>query len=276
MSRTGKTRTGLAERLMRNDRRIVMGAVGLIVLGAGAYTVAGVGMNMSALQMTRMTGAPGTAMQMGENPGWSLSYAILIFLMWWIMMVAMMTPSAAPMLLLYTALKKAGPDSRHAARLSLVFLGGYLAAWAAFSVLATGLQYTLERVGLVASAMMMLNSGLLAGVVLIAAGLYQFSHFKDACLAHCRSPAQFLTHNHRPGAAGAFRLGAHHGIYCLGCCWALMALLFVGGIMNLYWIVGLALFVLAEKLLPRVGLLVRGSGAALIAAGGLLIVWPML
>jgi predicted metal-binding membrane protein len=259
---------GPVERLVRHDRLIVASAVALIVFGAAVYTVMGVGMNMSALEMTRMARPIGQPMQMGDGVDWTLSYALLVFLMWWIMMVAMMTPSAAPMLLLYTALKRQGPEGDRARSYSLLFLGGYLAAWAAFSVLAVSLQWCLEQAGLAASAMMTISSRAFAGAVLLAAGVYQFTALKNACLSHCRSPAHFLAEHNQPGAMGAFRIGAHHGTYCLGCCWALMALLFVGGVMNLYWVVGLALFVLAEKLAPNGRIFSRAAGVGLCLAGG--------
>lgn len=261
------TSRGPVERVVSHDQVIVAGAVTLIVVLAGFYTFWGVGMNMSALDMTRMARPIGEPMQMGMQPVWTAAYAVLIFLMWWIMMVAMMTPSAAPMLLLYTALKRQGTDRDRAVPLSLLFLSGYLLAWAGFSAIAALLQWGTEAIGLTNGAMMALDSKLIAGIVLCAAGLYQFSSLKTACLDHCRSPAHFLARHNRKGAFGALRTGALHGTYCLGCCWALMALLFVGGIMNLYWIVGLALYVLAEKLIPRTLLLTRVTGAALLAAG---------
>ncbi|MFC3613676.1 DUF2182 domain-containing protein [Lutimaribacter marinistellae] len=258
---------GRVERLVRHDRQIVIAATGLIFLLAALYTYFGVGMSMTAADMTRMAGPIGDPMSMGQQPVWSLSYAVLMFFMWWIMMIAMMTPSAAPMLLLYTALKKRGPESDKAVMLSLVFLSGYLAAWGAFSFVATGLQWATEATGLSDGPMMTLKSRPVAGAVLLLAGIYQFTGLKEACLRHCRSPAQFLADHARPGAVGAFRTGAHHGLYCLGCCWALMALLFVGGIMNLYWIVGLALYVLAEKILGAGQTFTRVTGGVLVCFG---------
>lgn len=255
------------ERLVARDLWIVAGAVAVIVLLTALYTVYGVGMNMTALDMTRMAHRIGEPMQMGMQPVWTPAYAVLIFLMWWIMMIAMMTPSAAPMLLLYTALKRRGPEAAHAVPYSLLFLAGYLLAWAGFSVVAAGLQWATEAIGLTNGPMMTLGSRTLSGIVLIVAGLYQFSPLKEACLQHCRSPAHFLAQHRRPGGWGALVTGAHHGVYCLGCCWALMALLFVGGIMNLYWIAGLALFVLVEKLVPDGHLFSRIAGAVLIAFG---------
>jgi len=264
---TREPRTGLAEKLARRDRLIVLFAVALILLLAALYTLFGVGMNMTAIEMTRMARPVGMPLAMGMSPDWTVAYVVLIFFMWWIMMIAMMTPSAAPMLLLFTALKKRGPESKLAEMYSSYLLAGYLAVWAGFSVVAAGLQWTLEGVGLIEGAMMTIKSRLFAGALLLAAGLYQFSWLKNACLAHCRSPGQFLAEHHRPGLPGAFRIGVDHGFYCLGCCWALMVLLFVGGIMNLYWIVGLAIYVLLEKLVPRGDVVARVAGTGLAMAG---------
>ncbi|WP_170783971.1 DUF2182 domain-containing protein [Ruegeria lacuscaerulensis] len=258
---------GVVEQVLRRDGSIVLFCVLMIVLFACWYTVAGIGMNMTAVDMTAMAGPIGTPMQMGGEVHWSLSYGILIFLMWWVMMVAMMTPSAAPTVLLYTAIKRMGSERARSTRLSLLFLSGYLVAWAAFSMLATGSQWGLEQIGLSDGPMMTIRSEVFAGTVLLAAGLYQLSSLKTACLRHCRSPARFLADHNRPGPYGAFRVGVLHGLYCLGCCWALMLLLFVGGVMNLYWIAGIALYVGLEKLLPQARWLVPATGVALIIAG---------
>jgi predicted metal-binding membrane protein len=239
---------------------------------AAVYTVTGTGMNMSAIEMTRIAAPFGTSNEIGMKVAWTVQYAVLIFLMWWVMMIAMMTPSAAPMLLLFAALKRRGPQSGQAALLSLWLLAGYLLAWAWFSMLVAGLQWGLEQVNLIDGRMMILRSRGFAGLVLLAAGLYQFTALKNACLSHCRSPAKFLAEHIRPGRSGALRMGAHHGLYCLGCCWALMVLLFVGGIMNLWWITGIAFYVLAEKMLPGVWWLIRIMGLLLIGVGGYLII----
>ncbi|WP_170383358.1 DUF2182 domain-containing protein [Ruegeria atlantica] len=260
-------RPGVVDRVLRHDNGIVLSCVLLIILGASWYTVTGIGMNMTAIDMTRMAGPVGNPMQMATEVRWTPTYVVLIFLMWWVMMIAMMTPSAAPTVLLFTAIKRMGPDKSRASRLSLCFLTGYLVAWAAFSAFATGAQWGLELIGLSDGPMMTIKSKAFAGSVLIAAGLYQLSNLKTACLRHCRSPAQFLADHNRPGAYGAFRTGALHGAFCLGCCWALMLLLFVGGVMNLYWIVGIAIYVALEKLMPRARWLVPLTGLALIAAG---------
>ncbi len=239
----------------------------MILLLSLLYTVSGAGMEMSAVEMTRMARPIGEPMQMGAVGAWTPGYAALIFLMWWIMMIAMMTPSAAPVLLLYTAIKKAGARPGQASVLGLLFLCGYLLAWAVFSFAATALQWWLETAGLSDGPMMSLSSRALGGVLLLAAGAYQFTPSKHACLLHCRMPVQFLTAHNRTGLAGAVLMGAHHGVFCLGCCWALMLLLFAGGIMNLYWITGLALYVLAEKHVPNPRLFTCSTGGLLMLAG---------
>ena len=263
---------GVIERLLRRDRLIVFCALGCVTLLAAIYTVAGVGMTMSAIEMTRMSGPLGSTMSMGSAPVWAINFAVLVFLMWWFMMIAMMTPSAAPTLLLFAALKRHGPESERAPKLAAAFLVGYLACWAGFSVAATALQWALHVVGLIEPGMMTVNSRLLSGIVLLAAGAYQFSRFKLTCLTFCQSPVQFLTTRRGRGYSGAFAVGAQHGLYCLGCCWALMTLLFVGGVMNLYWILGVALLVAAEKLLPGKALVSHVSGAVLLFAGFLVLV----
>ncbi|WP_212525230.1 DUF2182 domain-containing protein [Actibacterium sp. MT2.3-13A] len=258
---------GRLERLVRRDRAIVLLSVAVIVLIAGWYTVSGQGMSMSALDMTRMARPIGEPMTMGMAPAWSPGHAVLVFLMWWIMMIAMMAPSAAPTLLLFTALKRQTLDADRAPVYGLSFLAGYLACWAGFSLCAAALQWGLQPLGLISAAMMTVSSRGLAAALLVAAGLYQLTPLKAACLRHCRSPAHFLAEHRRPGLAGAFRMGARHGAYCLGCCWALMALLFVGGIMNLWWIAGIAAFVALEKLAPRGERFARVSGFALTGSG---------
>lgn len=238
------------DRTLRLDRAIVLGAVGTLTALAAAYTVFGVGMEMTALEMTQMAGGIGMAMDMGTPMEWGPAHAAMIVLMWWIMMIAMMTPSAAPTLLLFAALRRGARQPEEARAQTLWFLAGYLLIWALFSVAATALQWGLQAAGMISATMMAVSSVHAAGAILILAGAYQFSPLKAACLRHCRSPARFLTEQRRSGSAGALVMGAHHGAFCLGCCWALMALLFVGGVMNLYWILGVALLVAIEKTAP--------------------------
>jgi predicted metal-binding membrane protein len=207
------------------------------------------------------------AMAMPTN--WTLTYVVVMFFMWWVMMFAMMLPSAAPMILLHTVVgRKAkaragevgGPWS------TATFALGYLLAWGIFSVVATTLQWAFEKVGLLSPMMMNSTNTFFAGALLAFAGVYQISPIKQACLRHCRGPMVFLSQHWRPGAGGALVMGLHHGAYCLGCCWGLMVLLFFGGVMNLYWIIGLALIVLLEKMVPL------GRSLSL-TTGGLLLVW---
>lgn len=240
---------GPVERLAHRDGMIVAVATLAITAMAAWYTFAEAGLAMTV------------------NPVWTPGYALLNLAMWWAMMIAMMTPSAAPMLLLYNAVKRMGPDADRVVLFSLLFLAGYLLVWGGFSVVATLAQWQIETLGLSMGAMMPITSGAFSGALLLFAGLYQLTGIKDACLSHCRSPGAFLVQHRRPGATGALWLGISHGGYCLGCCWALMALLFVGGIMNVFWIVGLALYVLAEKTVPKIRLFSRFTGGILIAAG---------
>ena len=239
----------------------------VLFLSAALYTVFGIGMDMSALDMTAMRGM--TDMPDPRAPGdWTAGHAILVVLMWWVMMVAMMLPGVSPTVLLYTALLRSGADAARVPAVSGAFVGGYLAVWAGFSSAAAGLQWFLEAQGLVSGTMMRLTDTAPGAVVLIAAGVYQFTRLKGACLTRCRSPAEFITRRRRPGIPGAFAMGLEHGTLCLGCCWFLMALLFVGGITNLFWIAGLAALVAVEKLTRFGDLTGRIAGAALIVWGG--------
>ena len=256
----------LTERLLRRDRRMLVALIGLLIVLAALYTLFGVGMRMSALEMTAMGGM--RDMPGGAAPGaWGAGYTLLVFLMWWVMMAAMMLPSVAPTVLLHAALLRRTGGAAPAPAISTAFLCGYLAVWAAFSVLAVAAQWGLEAAGILSPTMMTIVSTVPGGLLLIAAGAFQFTPLKAACLRHCRSPAKFLTERRRPGASGAFAMGVEHGAYCLGCCWSLMALLFVGGVMNLWWIAGLAALVALEKLWRFGPVLVRVAGAAMIVAG---------
>ncbi|HEY7638291.1 MAG TPA: DUF2182 domain-containing protein [Steroidobacteraceae bacterium] len=206
-------------------------------------------------------------MQMSA-PGWSPGAWALLIAMWWIMMIAMMAPSATPALLLYARVHRhATAKERTGNELAPVgaFAAGYLSVWLAYSVIATVVHWALDRTGLISSMMMGSQNRWLSFAVLLAAGVYQLSPLKSVCLAHCRSPASFLTRHWRPHASGAFSLGVLHGAFCVGCCWVLMGLLFVGGVMNLVWIAALAVLVLIEKALPAGAWVGRGAGVALIA-----------
>lgn len=197
---------------------------------------------------------------------WDARYFTLMFLMWAVMMTGMMLPSAAPTILLYGQVVRNRPQSRRPVLRSYAFAGGYLLAWAGFSLAATVLQWRLAEAALL-SPMMESASPMLAALLLITAGVYQWTPLKRVCLGECRSPMEQLSRDWRPGAVGAVRMGLRHGISCLGCCWVLMLLLFFGGVMNLLWIAGISLFVLLEKLAPFGAWGGRVSGLLLAAAG---------
>jgi predicted metal-binding membrane protein len=196
---------------------------------------------------------------------WRALDLLLVWMMWALMMAGMMLPSAAPMLLGFAALGRGVGPARPSVH-TLVFAAGYLLVWSGFSAVATMLQWVLLERRLI-SPMMEATSPWLAGWLLVVAGIYQFTHWKVVCLKPCRAPAEFLVRHLRPGTGGALTMGLWHGAYCLGCCWSLMLLLFVLGVMNLLWIVALTLLVLAEKTLPRTQWVRRIGGGALCGWG---------
>ena len=233
----------LISRVLRNERLIVAASIALLVASSWWFVVSGAGMEDR------------TAMDAMQPPLGAL------VLMWWLMMVAMMLPSAAPAALLYGRVRAARSGNAHVPR-TWLFLAGYLSAWLLFSIVVASIQRML------AGSAMVLENARVASAVLIAAGLYQLSPVKAACLRQCRTPAQFLSREWRPGVTGAVRLGILHGAFCVGCCWALMALLFVGGVMNFAWIAVLTLIVGIEKLAPHGNWIGRAAGVGLIAWGG--------
>jgi predicted metal-binding membrane protein len=258
------------EALVRREDLVVLAALVALVVLAWVALLAGAGTGMDPFAMSAWL-MP--AMPPAEPAAWTPSYWLIVFFMWATMMVAMMLPSASPMVLLYARVVRHAEAQGHASRAPAAisaFASGYLAVWILFSLLAVVVQWGLERLG-VLSAMMSLGPGLLAGGLLVAAGLYQLTPLKAACLAHCRAPAAFLAAHWRKGASGAWRMGLAHGLYCLGCCAVLMALLFVGGVMNLVWIAGLTLLVAVEKLAPFGTATAKAAGAILIAGGAALI-----
>ena len=197
---------------------------------------------------------------------WDATYTVLIFAMWTVMMVGMMLPSAAPAILIYARIARSGPEPDRPVLRAYLFAAGYLVTWAAFSAGATALQLLLAR-GAWVTPMMESASPYFAAALLAVAGAYQWSAAKRVCLARCRTPAGFITERWRRGALGALRLGAAHGVYCVGCCWALMLLLFAGGVMSLPWIAGLSVFVLVEKVGPHGEWADRVTGGALVLGG---------
>ena len=227
----------LTARLLRHERAIIACTVALLTALSWAFL-------LRDAQMTMM-----------EPP-----LTAIIIAMWWLMMLAMMLPSATPAILLYARVRQTRAGDASIAQ-TWVFLVGYLAVWLLFSIVAASVQ------SLITDSSMALRSRAAQGAVLVAVGLYQLSPLKTACVSQCRSPGQFISRHWRPGWEGAFRLGVIHGAYCVGCCWMLMGLLFVGGVMNLLWVVGLTILVAAEKLLPGGSLLAKVSGVAFILWG---------
>ncbi len=208
---------------------------------------------------------------MGALQPWSALYFALMFAMWAVMMVGMMLPSATPMTLLYAQVVRKAAREGSVLPPTAVFVAGYLAMWTLFSVAATAAQWGLESAALLSPALVS-TSPQLGAVLLIAAGVWQFTPWKDVCLSHCRNPVFFFAQNFRPGVRGALRLGWRYGMYCLGCCWLLMGLLFVGGVMNLFWIAALTIFVLVEKAMVRGVSGSRFAGAAMLVVGAWLLV----
>jgi predicted metal-binding membrane protein len=263
------------EAVIRRDRVVVITALFTVIALSWAYVLAGAGMSMSALEMTRLSqlGLAGAlpeggiaCMAMMTPAVWTPGYAVLMFFMWWVMMVAMMLPSAAPMILLFATVNRKQRDTRHPYAETSIFAFGYLAVWAGFGLVAVILQWGFERTGIL-SPMLVATNAIFGGLLLLAAGVYQLTPIKHACLRHCRSPLAFLGTHWRRGAHGALRMGLLHGAFCVGCCWVLMGLMFFGGVMNLYWIAGLALLVLLEKTVPAGHWLGYATGVALLVWG---------
>jgi len=197
---------------------------------------------------------------------WSSIDWTLMFMMWAVMMVGMMVPTAAPATLVYAAVARKAERQGTPVAPAALFVLGYVVMWTLFSALATVLQWGLDQAALL-SPMMVTTSPALGGAILVAAGLYQLTPYKDACLQNCRSPVHFISEHWRPGGWGAFRLGLLNGAYCLGCCWILMGLLFFGGVMSLLWIAGITFFVLAEKVTLYGVAGGRVAGMGLVALG---------
>jgi predicted metal-binding membrane protein len=272
------------ERLLKRDRMITMAGLAALCALASLYIVTGAGLGMSAWETTTLALFPHQQVHemMPDMPGmdmgamapgrttWGFATWALMIAMWWIMMIAMMTPSAAPTILLYARVHRhaiARDQFQDKLAPTGAFAAGYLLVWLGFAAAVATLHWALEHTGLISEMMMGSRSRWLSGAVLIAAGLYQLSPLKNVCLSHCRTPTSFLSRHWRPHALGALRLGAMHGAYCVGCCWMLMALLFVGGAMNLVWIAALAILVLIEKSLPPGEWIGRAVGVALAGWG---------
>lgn len=248
------TAVGVASR----DRALVLGALVILAGLAWAYTIH-LGLKSSSTPMGRAIAAP---MMMA----WSATDFAFMFFMWTVMMFAMMLPSVTPTVMIYERVRAKREEVGRPFVPTGGFVAGYLLAWIGFSLAATTLNWLLHTEGALTS-MMGRVTPITGGVLLILAGLFQWTPLKDACLEHCRSPMGYLTTHWREGTPGALRMGLHHGAYCLGCCWMLMILLFVLGVMNLPWVAVLTIVVLAEKVLPGGTYISRGLGTGLIVWG---------
>ena len=262
------TERTLWQAALSREQWIIAAVLALAIVLAWTSLVS-MGMPSAATGMAQMDGMQAPV----SSEHWTPFHALTVFAMWAIMMVAMMLPSATPMILLYARVAGQAGEGSTLAPTSL-FAGTYVALWALFSMFATAAQWTLSQLQLLSDATMAVGSGRVGGVLLVAAGLYQLTPLKRMCLENCRSPFSFLTAHWRPGLFGAINLGFRHGVYCVGCCWLVMALLFFGGVMNLTWVAALAAIVLIEKVAPgglRIG---QAAGALAILAGAALIVMP--
>jgi predicted metal-binding membrane protein len=248
------------ETVLRRERLIIGGCLTAMVVLAWIYLVH---------TKAAMPGMDMPGMVMLDLNKWGLTTVLLLFVMWTVMMVAMMVPSAAPMILAFLTVNQRRRAADRPFVPVAIFLFGYLAVWTAFSALATFAEWGLHQAAMLSTTMTATSTALNGGL-LIAAGVFQWTPLKRTCLKGCRSPVSFLMSEWREGTAGAFVMGLRHGAYCLGCCWILMALLFVAGVMNLLWVAVIALFVMAEKTLSKGELVAQVAGLGLIIAGATL------
>ena len=240
------------------DRLLICGALAGVVALAWAYLIV-LASNMADMPMMDPAGATGLHR-------WGVLDFALMFAMWAVMMVGMMVPTAMRAVMIYAGIAERADSQGTAVAPTYWFVGGYVIVWTVFSLAAAFVQAGLDRLGMLSPMMVNLSAGLGAGL-LIAAGVYQLTPWKDTCLKHCQSPAVYIATHFGPGITNALRLGVKHGGYCLGCCWALMGLLFLGGVMNLLWIAAITCFVLLEKLLPPALRVARVGGVLMIAGG---------
>lgn len=250
------------EFIFKRDRLVILAALIATTLLAWSYMA----YEARAMYHTGVCCCAGMKMSGPDNSAWNPATLPPLFLMWSEMMVAMMIPSAAPMILMFAMVQRKRREQERPFVPTGIFLLGYLVVWAGFSALAATAQWILHAKALL-SPMMVSTSPVLGGSILIAAGIFQWTPLKNACLTHCRSPLSFLMTDWREGKSGALLMGLKHGAYCTGCCWILMALLFVAGVMNVWWIAIIAGFVLLEKVAPR-GLWIGKIAGVLLAAWG--------
>jgi predicted metal-binding membrane protein len=258
-----RSQPGVEPVMAQRDRVWVAGLVLAVAVLAWAYTIhhARLKQGMDAAMMRDM------AMPMNDMPAsWTPTDAFLIYLMWTMMMAAMMVPAASPMIAAFAAINRRRHERQAAQVPTIIFLLGYLLVWSGFALMATMLQWALQSTGLL-TTMMQSSSTFLSAALFLAAGLYQFSPLKERCLAYCRSPQSFILTEWRDGALGAAVMGMRHGLFCMACCAALMVLLFAVAVMDLRWVAALTALVTVEKLLPAPRFWRMGIGFILLAIG---------
>jgi predicted metal-binding membrane protein len=262
------------EAVLRRDRAIVAAALVTLTALAWAYVWwLAADMDMGGMDMSGFRMIPaGMGLMMPATAPWNAMEFAFVFAMWAVMMIGMMTPSATPMILIYARVGRQAARQGTPLAASAYFAAGYLLTWIGFALVATSAQWALERAALL-TPMMAGASDMFSGAVLIAAGVYQWTPLKNACLRQCQSPLLFIQRHggFRSDLLGTLALGVRHGAYCIGCCWVLMTLLFVGGVMNVLWIAAIAILVLAEKLIPAGRVISSIAGAGLFAAGAWLL-----
>jgi predicted metal-binding membrane protein len=256
--------------VLRRDRIVIALALTLLTASAWSYLLwLSADMDMGGMDMTGLRMIPsGMGLMMPAHMPWPAMEFAFVFAMWTVMMAGMMTPWAAPMLLMYARVGRQTEAQSTPVVATVWFAAGYFSVWVVFSLFATLVQWALERTALLDSTMA-ITSNILGGFVFVAAGLYQWTRLNDVCLTQCQMPFAFLMRHggFRGDALGCLKLGLRHGAYCVGCCWILMALLFVGGVMNVLWIVIIACFAFLERVTPVGRPIPRLAGIVLVAAG---------
>jgi predicted metal-binding membrane protein len=268
--------------VLRRDRIVIILALTLLTALAWTYLLwlsadMGMGVGMGGMDMTGFRMIPsGTGLMIPAQMPWRAMEFAFVFAMWTVMMVGMMTPSAMPMILMYARVGRETEPQASPLSATVWFAAGYFLVWTAFALLATFVQWAFERTAVLDSAMAS-TSNVVGGLLFVAAGAYQWTQLKDVCLTQCQTPFAFLMRHggFRRDALGTLILGLRHGAYCVGCCWALMALLLVGGVMNVLWIVLLALVILLEKVTSFGSPIARLVGIVLVVGGAWLLTTGM-
>ena len=253
----------IADKVIKRDRNIVITGLSAVILATAIYTIS---------MAQAYNGMAAAMLQQHDHATHGSDSFMNLFIMWTMMQVAMMSPTAVPMVLMHTKVERNRYPERSPVLRTTLFLFGYILVWAAFSAVFAWIQILLQSMTLLSPAMAS-TSPWLAGGILVAGGLFQFSKLKEGCLTQCRSAVTYFMLEWREGDAGALLMGLKHGVHCVGCCWILMALLFVAGVMNLLWMAIITAFVLIEKLMPKGDLFGRIGGMVMVIWGIAIIVF---